>query len=50
MNILERINDILTAKNKLVAERPPTSDLVSHQLSQILKFIEKICYFRAKTV
>jgi hypothetical protein len=28
MNLLERINDALTAKNKLVAERPPNSELV----------------------
>jgi len=28
MNLLDRINDKLTAKNKLVAERPPNSELV----------------------
>ena len=28
MNILERINEKLTAKNKLVAERPSNCDLV----------------------
>jgi hypothetical protein len=28
MNLLDRINDKLTSKNKLVAERPPVSDLI----------------------